>query len=156
MKNARGACICGYVRYHLSAEPITFFACHCADCQTVTGSGFVLALRVPYGGVTVTHGEARAYERTEADDRIRIIHRCPQCLTILWSERPDTQEYVTIYGGTLDHSPTLQPVAHIWTQDAQPWIKFPADALLYTENPPDMRPIVEAWRSQNGKSPQSP
>ncbi|MCC5024747.1 MAG: GFA family protein [Candidatus Synoicihabitans palmerolidicus] len=38
------------------AEPVTLFACHCSDCQTVTGSGFVLALRVPYGGVTVVQG----------------------------------------------------------------------------------------------------
>src|SRR5579859_603064 len=95
MKNAQGACICGFVRYEIVAEPITLFACHYTDCQTVTGSGFVLALRVPYRGVTVIQGEAKAYERTEADERKRIIHRCPHCLTVLWSERPDSKEYVT-------------------------------------------------------------
>src|SRR5947207_2286231 len=108
MKNAQGTCICGSVRYEIVAEPITLFACHCSDCQTVTGSGFVLALRVPYRGVTVIQGEAKAYERTEADERERIIHRCPHCLTVLWSERPDSKEYVTIYAGTLDDSPTLR------------------------------------------------
>ena len=151
MKNAQGACICGFVRYEIVAEPITLFACHCSDCQTVTGSGFVLALRVPYRGVSVIQGESKAYERTEADERKRIIHRCPHCLTVLWSERPDSKEYVTIYAGTLDDSPTLRPVAHIWARDAQQWIMLPKEALLYDENPPDMQPIIEAWRRQNAK-----
>lgn len=149
LKNSRGSCICGSVRYEIVSEPITLFACHCSDCQTVTGSGYVLALRVPCDGVAVIKGEAKPYERTEADDRRRIIHRCPHCLTILWSERPDSQEYVTVYAGTLDDSSSLRPVAHIWTRDAQPWISLPEDALRYEENPPSMQPIVEAWRLQN-------
>ena len=149
MKNAHGGCICGYVLYNIVAEPITLFACHCSDCQTITGSGFVLALRVPYNGVAVIQGEVRAYERTEADARRRIIHRCPHCLTILWSERPDTRDYITIYAGTLDDSPTLRPVAHICTRDAQQWMTLPKETLLYDENPPDMRPIIEAWDRQN-------
>jgi len=149
LKNSQGGCICGSVRYKIIAEPITLFACHCSDCQTVTGSGFVLALRVPCNGITVLQGEVKPYERKEADERRRIIHRCPRCLTILWSERPDTKEYITVYGGTLDDSPALRPVAHIWTQDAQRWMKLPKDALLYEGNPQDMRPIIEAWRCQN-------
>ena len=150
LKNSQGGCICGAVRYQIIAEPIALFACHCSDCQTVTGSGYVLALRIPYGGVTVIQGEVKCYERTEADERRRMIHRCPHCLTVLWSERPDSKAYVTIYGGTLDDSPQLRPVAHIWTREAQAWLKLPQDALLYDENPPDMQPILDAWRMQNG------
>lgn len=156
VKNSRGACICGYVRYRIAEEPITLFACHCSDCQTATGSGFVLALRVPYGGVTVTQGAAKPYTRTEADERRRIIHRCPHCLTILWSERPDTKAYITVYGGTLDDSPALSPVAHIWTRDAQKWLRIPKNVLLYDENPPDMQPILEAWRTRNEEPNDSP
>lgn len=148
LKNSCGACICGSVRYRIAAEPIALFACHCSDCQTITGSGYVLALRVPYNGVTVTQSKAVAYERTESEGRTRIIHRCPNCLTILWSERPDTKEYITVYAGTLENSPALQPIAHIWTRDAQRWLKLPRDALLFDKNPPDMQQIVEAWRLQ--------
>jgi hypothetical protein len=157
LKNSFGTCICGAVRFRISEEPTTLFACHCSDCQTVTGSGFVLALQVPYDGIVVTQGEAKPYERKEADERKRIIHRCPHCLTILWSERPDSKEYITVYGGTLDESPTLKPIAHIWTRDTQQWMKLPDDVLLFEENPPNMNPLLEAWRTQNEwpiKSPQ--
>jgi hypothetical protein len=149
MKTAKGGCICGSVRYEIVKPPITLLACHCSDCQTITGSGFVMALRVPYDAIHVTHGEARPFARTEADARRRIIHRCPSCLTTLWSERPDSKQYVTIYAGTLDDSPSLRPAAHIWTRDAQRWITLPEDTLLYEENPPDMRPIIDAWRRQS-------
>jgi hypothetical protein len=149
LKNSQGGCICGSIRYEITADPITLYACHCSDCQTITGSGYFLALRVPYGCVSVVQGEAKPYERTEADARRRIIFRCPHCLTGLWSERPDSKAYVTIYAGTLDDSPALRPVAHIWTRDAQPWLTLPKEALLYEENPPDMQLLVEAWRRQN-------
>ncbi len=148
LRNSTGGCICGHVRYRIDADPIALFACHCSDCQTVTGAGYVLALRVPHCAPTVTAGEVKAYPREEADRRQRIIHRCPQCLTVLWSERPDTQDYVTIYAGTLDESPRLRPVAHIWTRDAQPWMTLSPDALQFAENPPDMQPILDAWQRQ--------
>ena len=137
------------MRYEITANPITFLACHCSDCQTITGSGFVLALRIPYGGVSVKQGEASSYERTEADQRRRIIFRCPHCLTVLWSERPALKVYVTIYAGTLDQSPKLLPAAHIWTRDALRRITLPKDILRYDENPPDMQPIIDAWHHQN-------
>lgn len=146
MKGAKGTCVCGGVRYGLSAEPMALFCCHCTECQTASGSAFVTALRMPYGGVTVLRGEVRPYLRPEADGQKRNVFRCPQCLTALWSERLDSKEYVTVYAGTLDNSATLKPVAHIWTSDAQPWIKLPEDTLQFSENPPTMQPIVEAWR----------
>lgn len=149
MKHTRGGCICGATRYEIVEEPITFLACHCSDCQTITGSGFVLALRVPYQGIGVLKGAPLPFERTEADSRRRIIHRCPSCLTALWSEKPDSKEYVSIYAGTLDDSPKLRPVAHISTREALGWISFPDDVLLYEENPPDIGPIVEAWAKRN-------
>lgn len=149
LKHSKGGCICGAVRYEITSDPITFLACHCSDCQTITGSGFVLALRIPYDGATVIKGDAQPYERTEADQRKRIIFRCPDCLTVLWSKRPDTTDYITIYAGTLDDSSLLQPAAHIWTKDLLPWISLPNGALQYEENPPDIRPIIAAWHRQN-------
>lgn len=154
--NSQGGCFCTAVRYEVSAEPIALFACHCTDCQTCSGSSFVLALRMPHGGVTVLRGEAKPYERADADGQKRNVFRCPQCLTALWSELPDSREYLTVYAGTLDNSSTLRPVAHIWTQDAQPWITLPEETLQFDENPPDLQPIVRAWRGQNEATAQPP
>lgn len=149
MKNYRGSCACNAVRYDITVEPIALFCCHCTECQTASGSSFVVALRIPYGGVTVVQGEAKPYLRAEPDGQKRNIFRCPQCLTALWSERLEFKEYLTIYAGTLDDSSKLMPVAHIWTRDAQPWICLPKETLQFEGNPPDMRGIIQAWRRQN-------
>ena len=148
MKHSRGSCVCGGVRYELIAEPLALFCCHCTECQTASGSSFVLALKMPYSGVTVIEGEAKQYLRPEADGQQRQIFRCPQCLAALWSEKLDSKEMITVYAGTLDNSATLRPVAHIWTSDAQPWITLPQESLQFRENPPSLQPIVEAWRRQ--------
>jgi hypothetical protein len=37
-----GGCVCGAVRYRLTAPPLIVHACHCRDCQKQTGSAFVL------------------------------------------------------------------------------------------------------------------
>ena len=35
-----GGCQCGKVRYRLSREPQTLYACHCSDCQKQSGRAF--------------------------------------------------------------------------------------------------------------------
>ena len=148
MKQSRGGCVCAAVRYELTAEPLALFCCHCTECQTASGTSFVLALKMPYGGVKVTEGEAKPFLRPEADGQERHVFRCPRCLAALWSERLDSKEMITVYAGTLDNSSTLRPVAHIWTGDAQPWITFPEESLQFPGNPPSLQPIVQAWRRQ--------
>lgn len=152
MKGSRGSCVCAAVRYEIVTDPIALFCCHCTECQTASGASLVLALKVPYNGVTIIEGKAKPYVRPEADGQQRNIFRCPKCLAALWSERLDTKDEITVYAGTLDESATLRPVAHIWTQDAQPWIALPKNSLQFPGNPPDMQPIVQAWRHQNEKS----
>ncbi|HEX2854110.1 MAG TPA: GFA family protein [Opitutaceae bacterium] len=151
MKHSRGSCVCGAVRYELSTEPIALFCCHCTECQTASGASFVLALKMPYGGVSVIQGEAKPFFRPEADGQTRDVFRCPKCLAALWSERLDSKEHITVYAGTLDDSSRLKPVAHIWTRDAQPWIELPKEALQFPENPPDLLPIIQAWCRETGK-----
>lgn len=146
MKHSQGGCVCADVQYELTAEPLALLCCHCTECQTASGSSFILSLKMPYGAVKATRGEAKPYLRPEADGQERHVFRCPRCLTALWSERLDSKEMLTVYAGTLDGSSELDPVAHIWTCDAQPWIIFPEGSLQFPENPPDLEPIVKGWR----------
>ena len=153
MKHSRGSCVCAAVRYEITANPIALLCCHCTECQTASGSSFVLSLKVPYGGVAVVQGEAKCYLRPEADGQSRNVFRCPRCLAALWSERLDATGNITVYAGTLDESSTLKPVAHIWTADAQPWITLPQEVLQFPGNPPDFLTIEKAWCDRIQKEP---
>ena len=47
-----GRCACGKIRYRLGANPLIVHACHCRDCQRITGGAFVLNLWIERKFVT--------------------------------------------------------------------------------------------------------
>ena len=52
-----GHCLCGAVAYRLTGEPLTFYACHCTDCQRRTGAAFALSMIVRRAALELTRGE---------------------------------------------------------------------------------------------------
>ena len=46
-----GRCFCGDIRYRVTQEPITYYLCHCTECQQRTGSAFALSLWVRRSGL---------------------------------------------------------------------------------------------------------
>ena len=52
-----GACLCGQIRFWISAPPLLTAACHCAWCQKRSASAYSLTITVPTGGFAVTRGE---------------------------------------------------------------------------------------------------
>src|SRR5204862_7888581 len=74
-----GGCVCGAVRYELTAKPILTLKCHCRDCQHITGSGFAPAFLVPAEAFRLTRGQLR-YHLTPSIRRGK--HKrgfCPEC-----------------------------------------------------------------------------
>lgn len=144
-----GTCLCGATRYEVVAEPLTLYACHCTDCQTSSGASFTLILVVPSDSIAVRKGAPKPYERPRSDGSKKNIYRCPACLTPLWGVRPDAG-VASVYAGTLEGSASLEPVGHIWTRSAQPWIRIPQGGPSYEQEPPDMMPFLRAWKSRLG------
>ena len=42
MTEFSGGCACGEIRYRLDSAPMFVHCCHCAPCQSETGSAFVI------------------------------------------------------------------------------------------------------------------
>ncbi len=62
-----GQCLCGSVRYRVSQEPLTLYACHCTECQRRTGSAFALSLIVRRDDLQVSSGQTTGYSASLAD-----------------------------------------------------------------------------------------
>lgn len=105
---------------------------------------------VPAGSMAAPGSGVRAYPRPRSDGGTKDIFRCANCLTALWGVRRDRPEFATVYAGTLDDSSMLEPVGHIWTRSAQPWIAMPDGALRYENQPTDMLALVKGWRARRG------
>ncbi len=51
-----GGCSCGNLRYRISSNPLIVHACHCRQCQRVTGSAFVMNALIEKSEVTIICG----------------------------------------------------------------------------------------------------
>jgi len=143
-----GGCVCGATRYRLTAEPLTFYACHCTDCQKRSGSAFGLSMWVDKAAFELVQGEPTTHTTTFGDGRAAGSRNCARCGTHLWTAMPRYPEFVLLRPGTLDDTSWLEPVAHLWTRSAQPWFRFPGGVATYDTQPPDILELATLWQSR--------
>jgi hypothetical protein len=139
-----GGCQCGAVRYVISARPVTFYLCHCTECQRHTSSAFGESLRIARGALAV-EGEPSLTTRASEKGTAREGWFCPSCGVRIWHGSPGSG-HVNIKAGTLDDTSWLVPAGHIWTRSAQPFMHNQMDGLTYGGQPDDgYAALTEIW-----------
>ena len=139
-----GGCLCGAVRYTLTARPLTISACHCIDCKRLTGATHNLSITALRSDIQHT-GETVSYRKTAASGRQADVVRCAKCGTRLWHEPLALPDRLFLMGGTLDDSSWALPVAHIWVEQASPDAVFRDDVAKVEGQPTDRQFMVEAF-----------
>ena len=129
-----GGCACGAVRYKVLAKPISVHACHCTDCQTLSGSAFGLSMVLNRSDMEVTQGEVQINDFTASKNRMHR-HHCAKCGVALWFSSPGYEGIIAIKPGTLDDTSGLRPIAHMWYRSAQPWLDVGDDVPVFQEQP---------------------
>jgi len=143
-----GGCACGAVRYRLLEDPLGLHVCHCTDCQTTTGTAFILSAPTRRRSLELVQGEPQLVEFETASRITQRNRSCVDCCTRLWSEGRSLPEFVTLRPGTLDETSWLSPVAHIWTVSKQPWVEIPEGVLRYERGVDDYAEVVRAWKQR--------
>ena len=123
-----GGCACGAVRYALNAAPITVYACHCTDCQRLTGSAFIVSAWIEKTEVELLSGTLDSC-RLATGERGSVVHFCPQCGTSIWTEYSPGFWFVRVT--TLDRQTLYPPHMHIWTQSKLPWLQLGDDVPIF-------------------------
>ena len=144
-----GSCQCRAVRYRLSGEPLSCYACHCTECQTSTGSAFTLSMIVNRADVALIAGSLSEHRFLHNGIDVKR-HHCGHCGTALWFSSETVPDIYALKPGTFDDTSWFRPVAHLWVRSAQPWVVFADDAVVY-ETQPDMAELFELW-AQRSKS----
>jgi hypothetical protein len=122
-----GGCACGATRYRLTAPPMIVNACHCRDCQRLTGSAFVVNLWIERRFVEADHARLRSVMLTAGSGKPHQVFSCPDCGTALWSKyHAAPGDTVFLRAGTLDRPEMAPPDAHIYTRSKLPWLELPA------------------------------
>jgi hypothetical protein len=119
MTGRTGRCLCGAVRYRLSADPVLTRLCWCRDCQYLGANGTVNMI-VPTEALDIS-GELSEFSRT-ADSGNQVRQRfCPRCGSHLFGNASARPQFTVIRAGTLDDPSSVQPAMNIWTRSAPKW-----------------------------------
>jgi len=131
----RGTCRCGAVQYQIDAEALPLsYACHCKDCQTWSGSAFIVHSMVPEGLFKVSDSAFRfTLLKIEA---ARSTHLgCSACLTRIANTNDALPGMMILRAGTLERSAEIVPAAHIWTSHRQAWVNLPEGTPTFEKTP---------------------
>ena len=135
MSEITGGCACGSIRYAIDAEPLGGGFCHCRDCQYRSGGGPTAVLAFPRSAYRPIQGSPQSYWTT-SDRGVRVARLfCGVCGTGISALNEDNPQIIPISVGSLDDPSIFKPVAHIWTQSAQPWHQIDRSLACFDGNP---------------------
>jgi hypothetical protein len=127
-----GGCACGALRYKVTADPLIVHACHCRDCQRLTGSAFVTNIWIEKKFVETVTGSAKSFKLHGGSGKPHEVFFCERCGTYLWSKYyASPGDTVLLRIGTLDHPETVKPDVHIFTRSKLPWLDLPKDVPAF-------------------------
>jgi len=141
-----GGCACGAVRYKVTAAPLIVHACHCRDCQRITGSAFVTNIWIERKFVEVLSGTPKSFKLAAGSGKPHEVFFCERCGTYVWGKYyASPGDTVLLRVGTLDHPETIRPDVHIFTRSKAPWLELPKDARRFEA----FYELKEVWSAES-------
>jgi len=133
-----GGCACGAIRYECNAEPTMMFKGQCADCQRVTGDGFVPGLLVPASAFRLTKGQLRYHFTPSLAGGQHKRGFCPECGSRITGGESDQRPsgFIGLTAGSLDDSSWFVPQMDFFVSDAQPWDQMDPAIPKFPHYPP--------------------
>lgn len=116
-----GGCLCGAIRYEISAPITELRACHCTSCQKASGAAGSVNAVVPSTAFKFLKGTPKRYAGRADSGRTLYRFFCGECGSPLYSQRESAPETMVVRAGTLDDSSGLKVTASIWTRSARDW-----------------------------------
>lgn len=124
----RGSCLCGAVRFRVTAPLRPVVACHCQQCRKTSGH-HVAATSAPREAFEV-EGEVTWYRSSETARR----GFCGTCGTQLFWDGPGLN--MSIFAGALDGATGLKVAGHIYTGDKGDYYQIDPNAPQAPGNDP--------------------
>jgi len=101
--NLEGGCACRTIRYRLTESPLIVHACHCRDCQRLTGGPFVINIWIEGRFVEPGPVAPKSFRLAGGTGKPHDVFFCDTCGTTLWSRYHIVpSDCLFVRAGTLD------------------------------------------------------
>ena len=131
-----GGCLCGGVRFELSAPPALAGYCHCTRGQRRTGTASSAQARIDGRTFRLVKGAHLVKCWRHPDGGFEKCF-CRECGSHLFSRDPEDARQMSIRLSAFDRDPGVRPSFRAFVAYAAPWEQIPDDGL---ERFPEARP----------------
>jgi len=124
-----GGCLCGGVRFEVTAPFTSAGYCHCTHCQRRTGTASSVNGRLPRSALRMTAGAEllESFQPPTPDSNPKVF--CRACGSHLFSGDPNASEQIAIRFGVLDGDPGIRAQYRQWVDSAPSWEPIPDDGI---------------------------
>ena len=124
----RGSCLCGGVRFEITAPFVWASHCHCSRCRKHSGSFGLTQGRVSREGFRLIQGEELiTVYRPPGEGRVKAF--CKVCGSSLFGNEWPAGDQIGVRLGSLDGDPGIRPSFHTFVESRAPWDELPDDGL---------------------------
>ncbi|MDP6174707.1 MAG: GFA family protein [Rhodospirillales bacterium] len=135
MTGFTGGCLCGAIRYEVTAEPVRTFCCHCDNCRKATGSSFATNVFVKADDLKITQGTPTLFQHQADSGNMMNKEFCANCGSQLFGSGAARPGMKNIKIGSMDDASSIRPVANLYTKCALPCTHLSDEMENYEEMP---------------------
>lgn len=118
-----GSCHCGQLAWEATVDPARAAACHCTDCQTLSGAPFRASVPTARSDFRFTRGAPKIYVKTADSGNRRAQAFCAECGTPVYATDPDPASSApyNLRLGAIAQRGEIAPGVQIWCDSALDW-----------------------------------
>lgn len=128
----QGSCLCGKVKFTLSAEINDIVYCHCSQCRKAQGSAFATNANIKLESFNFMSGEDNLTTYKYSEEQIKYF--CKTCGSPIMSKNSSLPENIRIRLGTIESDITERPEAHIFVSSKANWDEITDELPQYEKN----------------------
>jgi hypothetical protein len=117
MTSHEGGCLCGQVRFRVTADALNSGYCHCRMCQRTSGAPVVAWVIFPASGFSWIAGDPHTYVSSARARR----QFCARCGSYMAFRSDDFPGEVSVNTASLDDPGAFPPRMHIFTESRIAW-----------------------------------
>ena len=130
-----GGCLCGAVRYKVTADLIFSGKCYCDDCRKTSGTGHGSVFAVPEQSVSIT-GKLTSYKKAGGSGQPITRRFCPICGSRISATADVMPGVMMVTASTLDDPEKFVSQMSVYASRAPSWDRPPEGSPAFAEMPP--------------------